>query len=279
MQPGAGAADLFSGGNLPMKDWLFISDAHLSEHDRLRQERLIAFLEQNRSELSCLVILGDLFEFWFGFPGYVDPAYRPICDTLHSLAREGVRLIYLEGNHDFSMGSYFKDVLGCEVHPHSHLLELEGKKVFLSHGDGVYPGDVGYRLFRRLLKNRLVYTLIRMLGPVRSQKLKVFLSHREWMHRPTLPGEEKGMSEEGFVREQFARGADVVVLGHSHVPCQKTFVLQDRTCYYFNVGDWVEHDSFLRFRPKSGFSLEVFDGAGLPKRPMPHSDNTCFCKG
>jgi len=250
-----------------MKDWLFISDAHLSENDQLRQERLIAFLEQNRSELSCLVILGDLFEFWFGFPGYIDPAYRPICDTLHSLARGGVRLIYLEGNHDFFMGSYFKDVLGCEVHPRSHLLELEGKRVFLSHGDGVDPGDVGYRLFRRLLKNRLVYALIRMLGPVRTGKLKAFLSHREWMHRPTFPVKGKGVSGEGFAMEQFDRGADVVVLGHSHAPCQKTFVLQDRTCYYFNVGDWVEHDSFLRFRPKVGFTLEVFDREGPRKRP------------
>lgn len=262
-----------------MKDWLFISDAHLSEKDRFRQERLIAFLEQNRRGLSCLVILGDLFEFWFGFPGYIDPAYRPICETLHSLARKGVRLIYLEGNHDFFMGPYFQDVLGCEVYPRSHLLELAGQKVFLSHGDGVAPGDVGYRLFRRMLKNRLVYALIRKLGPVRAEKLKAFLYHREWMHRPTFPSETKGMFGEEFAMEQFGRGADVVVLGHSHVPCQKTFVLPDRTCYYFNVGDWVEHESFLRFRPKVGFAMEVFDREGSPKRSIPRKDHNCSCKG
>ncbi|NOY54209.1 MAG: UDP-2,3-diacylglucosamine diphosphatase [Deltaproteobacteria bacterium] len=262
-----------------MKDWLFISDAHLSESDSSRQERLIDFLERNRSELFCLVILGDLFEFWFGFPGYINPAYRPICDTLRSLSRQGVRLIYLEGNHDFFMGSYFKDDLGCEVYPRSHLLELAGKKVFLSHGDGVNPGDVGYRLFRRLLKNRCVYAFIRMLGPARAEKLKAFLSRHKWMHRPTFSGKEKGGAEEGFALKQFSRGADVVILGHSHLPCRKTFVLQDRTCYYFNVGDWVENDSFLRYRPEQGFSLEVFDGHGRPESPVSCTDSTCSCKG
>ena len=87
------------------------------------------------------------------------------------------------------------------------------------------------------------------------------------------------MSGEGFALKQFSRGADVVVLGHSHVPCQKTFVLHDRTCYYFNVGDWVENDSFLRFRSKGGFTLEIFEGEGVPARPLPSNDRTCFCQG
>jgi UDP-2,3-diacylglucosamine hydrolase len=67
-----------------LKSWYFISDAHLCEHEQDRQEILIRFLDEKRDQMEALVILGDLFDFWFGFRGYVDPAYRPLCDTLRS---------------------------------------------------------------------------------------------------------------------------------------------------------------------------------------------------
>jgi UDP-2,3-diacylglucosamine hydrolase len=264
----------------PMKEWLFIADAHLSERDEGRQALLVDFLERNRGELTGLVILGDLFEFWFGFPGYVDPAYQPICEALYALSRAGVRLIYLEGNHDFSMGAYFEKTLGCEVHPRSCLLQLEGKRIYLSHGDGIDPGDVGYRFYRRLLKNRGVYSLIRLLGPGRTARIKKLLSDREWMHRPTFSRQEGGTTAgETFAKEQCRQGADVVILAHSHIPCQKTFVLDGRTCYYFNVGDWVEHYSFLRFRPERGFSLEYFRSGATSGHPESHVEKTSFCEG
>ncbi|MEK6777227.1 MAG: UDP-2,3-diacylglucosamine diphosphatase [bacterium] len=241
----------------PEKGWFFIADAHLSEADELRQQMLVRFLEENRDRMACLVILGDLFDFWFGFPGYLDPAYRPLCDVLTSLSRDGVRIIYLEGNHDFSMGEFFTETLQGKVCPGDHVLELNGYRVFLSHGDNIDPGDFRYRFYRGLLKSRSVYTLIRLFGPGRTRKVKNFFNRREWMHR--RKEHSAGVRpDEAFARKKFEEGMDVVILGHIHHPCEKTFVLHGRTCYYFNVGDWIEHFSYLWYHPRSGFRLEYY---------------------
>jgi len=240
-----------------MKSWFFIADAHLTEDDKDRQEMLIGFLEQNRDRMEVLVILGDLFDFWFGFQGYIDPAYRPLCDTLHSLSRSGVRLIYLEGNHDFSLGPYFTETLKGEVFPGDHLLQIDKYQVFLSHGDGIDPADFRYRFYRTLLKNRVVYALIRLLGPVRTKKIKEMLNSWSWMHRRRAYS-AGSLPDEQFARKRCTEGADIVILGHIHRPCEKTFVLNGRTCYYFNVGDWIEHFSYLQYHPQSGFQLEYY---------------------
>ncbi len=270
-----------------MKDWFFISDAHLSEQDRERQKRLVSFLESNRERMQGLVILGDLFDFWFGFPDYVDPAYRPLCDTLLSLTRKGIRLIYLEGNHDFSMGSFFTEVLHGEVYPREYVLRIDGIRIFLSHGDGLDPWDFRYRLYRFFLKNRAVYFLIRLLGPGWTRRIKNWINGRHWMHRRRFL-RETDSPDIRFAREKCDQGMDAVVLGHTHRPCRRKFGGDGKTCYYYNVGDWITHFSYLRYNSLSGFELEYDhsngffpgDGKGPPSRDIcPRSGGMPVTKG
>lgn len=221
---------------------------------------LIDFLDLHRGEMERLVILGDLFDFWFGFTDYINPAYRPLCDTLLSLTQDGVGLMYLEGNHDFSMGSFFTERLGGEVYPRDHRLHLEGQRVYLAHGDLINPSDVFYRIYRALLKNKAMYAFIRWLGPERTAKVKDLISQRAWMHGGRPLSVEPLPSEETFLRQECAQGTDVVILGHFHRPCQLTVSLDGRHCTYYNVGDWVDHFSYLRYDEVSGFHLETYGG-------------------
>jgi UDP-2,3-diacylglucosamine hydrolase len=264
-----------------MKNWFFIADAHISERDEQRQQRLVDFLEKHRKEMECLVILGDLFEFWFGFPDYVNPAYRPLCDTLLSLTDDGVRLIYVEGNHDFSLGPFFTERLRGEVYPRDHMFELNGKQVYMAHGDGIDPSDLGYRVYRALLKNRLIYALMRRIGPKRAEKVKRFLSERPWMHKNGALNQGVLPYEEKFVQRQCSRGADVVILAHTHRPSQSTVVHNGRECTYYNVGDWIKHFSYLKYSPESGFRLETYRSKSAPScgAVMAESDRTCSCNG
>ncbi len=252
-----------------MKSWFFIADAHLSEDDLLRQQKLIDFLESNRDRMSCLVILGDLFDFWFGFPDYIHPPYRPLCETLVSLTGSGIRLIYCEGNHDFSMGPFVTETLQGELYPRFATLELNGQRVWLGHGDGVDPRDLRYRIYRALLKNPIMYRLIQQLGPRRTWKIKEYLSNRSWMHR-RQPMDQKIPPDVHFARERCRDGSDVVILAHTHRPAQETFVYNGRTCYYFNVGDWVEHFSYLSYSPEGGFVLGRCDAA-MPSSNLPET--------
>jgi len=235
-------------------DWIFLSDAHFTGESRDNQERLIRFLEMEGEDLAALVLLGDLFEFWFGFEGHIYEEYLPVLEQLRSLRQRGVRIKYLEGNHDFCLGPFFEDDLGVEVYEDEMEETLGGKKLYVAHGDRVNPRDYGYRLFRRILKNRVSYALIRLGGPRLSMKIARWLSTRSRRrNRGRLPSHMPLFRD--FAMNKFREGIDVVVLGHSHYPEEIVERVDGEEKAYYNVGDWMTFFSFLRYNPRSGFEL------------------------
>ncbi len=240
------------------KDWIFLSDAHFTAENRDDQDRLIRFLEMERENLDTLVLLGDLFEFWFGFEGYVYKEYLPILEKLKSLSHGGVRIKYVEGNHDFCLGSFFEEDLGAEVYADEMEESLGGKRIYVAHGDRVNPRDYGYRLFRRAVKNRFSYSLIRLGGPGLSMKIAQRLSSRSRRkNHEQSPGHIPIFRT--FAMHKFREGIDIVILGHSHYPEEMVERIDGREKAYFNVGDWMTFCSYLRYNPESGFELSYHD--------------------
>ena len=236
------------------KDWIFLSDAHFTGENRDNQDRLIRFLEEEGENLSTLVLLGDLFEFWFGFEGYVYREYVPILEQLKSLSHRGVRIKYVEGNHDFCLGPFFEKELRAEVYAEEMEETLGGKRVYIAHGDRVNPRDYEYRLFRRALKNRFSYAVMRWAGPALSMKVAKRLSARSRRKNHCRSSSHIPISRV-FAMNKFREGIDVVILGHSHYPEEVLERIDGREKGYFNVGDWITFFSYLRYNPKTGFEL------------------------
>ena len=109
-----------------------ISDVHLVGRNDPTQDALVALLDG--LDTPELVILGDLFHFWWGFPGVIDVEFTPTVAALHRLARRGVRLRFVPGNHDFAIGETLRGMLGLEVAPRLDLT-LGGRRFVLVHGD------------------------------------------------------------------------------------------------------------------------------------------------
>ncbi len=250
-----------------MADWLFIADAHLREWDFDQQTRIIRFLEREKNNLDTLVILGDLFEFWFGFEPSAFAGYKPVLDKLEELVKEGVHIRYTEGNHDFSLGSYFEDTLRAQISVIDSVIDLGGKRVYMAHGDLVDRGDRVYRMFRCLLKNALTYWVIRRTGPRASKRVATFLSSTSAGKRESTSTERIDRVFEQFAMEKGREGFDVIILAHNHLPRSRSFEIGGRHSQYFNVGDWVDHFSFLRYRPGQGFGMECFRDEGNPSIP------------
>jgi len=236
------------------KDWIFLSDAHFTGENRDNQDRLIRFLEMEKENLDTLVLLGDLFEFWFGFEGYLYEEYLPILEQLKSLSHRGVRIKYVEGNHDFRLGPFFEKDLGAEVYADEMEETLGGKRMYIAHGDRVNPRDYGYRLFRGTVKNRFSYALIRWVGPELSMRIAKRLSARSRRkNHEKLPGHIPIFR--AFALNKFREGIDIVILGHSHYPEEIVKSIDGREKAYFNVGDWMTFCSYLRYNPETGFQL------------------------
>jgi len=241
-----------------MADWLFIADVHLREWDFEQQTRIIRFLESEKKNLETLVILGDLFEFWFGFEPFVFEGYRPVLDKLEELVQGGVRIRYTEGNHDFGLGSYFEDTLRAQVDENDSVVDLDGKRIYMAHGDLVNSKDWFYQIFHRFLKNTFTYWIMRRAGPRASKKVAAFLSSISTGKREHENSERIERIFEEFAIGKFKEGFDVVILAHNHLPQSCSFEIDAKQPHYFNVGDWIHNFSFLRYRPGRGFGMEYF---------------------
>lgn len=241
-----------------MADWLFIADAHLREWDFEQQTRIIRFLEREKRNLETLVILGDLFEFWFGFEPFAFEGYKPVLDKLEELVKGGVHIRYTEGNHDFGLGTYFEDTLGAQIDVNDAVIDLDGKRIYMAHGDLVNRKDRFYRIFRRVLKNPFTYWIMRRAGPRASKKVAAFLSSISTGRREEESPEKSERTFQHFAMKKVGEGFDVVILAHNHLPQSCSFEIDGKQTHYFNVGDWLDHFSFLRYRPGNGFGIEYF---------------------
>jgi UDP-2,3-diacylglucosamine hydrolase len=213
------------------------------------------------------VILGDLFEFFFGFKNFFSTprpsafiGYLPVFNKLQSLYHEGIRIKYFEGNHDFFLHSFFSEQFGMEVevYPEGSEERLEGKRVFVAHGDLSNPKQWTYRTLRRILKNAFTYRLIHVAGPQISERVARKLSDMSYQkyHNGVQPSSPPAFK--AFAHQKFLEGFAVVILGHSHFPEEVEEWIDGRRCLYYNVGAWMVHRSFLRFTSPERFQLERF---------------------
>jgi UDP-2,3-diacylglucosamine hydrolase len=250
-------------------DWLFVGDAHFASGDVGRREHFSRFIKKNVHTLHTLVIMGDFFDFWFGFRKLrrLKKGYGDLLELFEELRGVGVRVIYLEGNHDFCMGSYFTEKLKITVYEHHAEITLDGNRIYLAHGDRVSP-TLDHWILTGLLRNRITYQLISWLGP----KIVMTIARR-WS--TSSRGRNMRKSPEVIARlRQFAvekirkEGFDAVILAHTHLPEAVTVKQRGREGYYFNVGNWINDFSYLRYNEKKGFSLEYYPhdekkGAGI----------------
>jgi len=234
---------------------IFIADAHLRQPGDENYRRLLAFLATLPGTTDTLYILGDLFEFWIGYPRPVFPQYGPLLEALHLLRQSGVALVYFEGNHDFNLGEIFTRDLQTRVYPAAAELVLDGRRVFLCHGDQLNPQDYGYRLLRTLLRSPLVRLLPRLLPPAAAVGIARLLDRTCGAPPEGERRHDPGVVIRAFARRQFATGSDAVVTGHFHHPLHERQDGRDIVA----LGDWITQYSYAELSAGT-FSLQTFSG-------------------
>lgn len=247
------------------KDWIFVSDAHLSGNEPGEIERFLSFLKTERDRIGCLVLLGDIFEFFFGFKpsiwnkkGNIFSDYLPVFYELQNFYHEGIKIKYYEGNHDFFLNSFFSKQFNMEIEVYTRGSEevLDGKKVYIEHGDLSNTEDYWYRIFRRTLKNKITYQIIQFAGPSLSRRVARIINKRSYCKFHLKSPLKPPRAFYHFARKKFLEGFDIVILGHSHFPEKREEILDNKKFIYFNVGDWHTHKTFLRYSPPDQFFLE-----------------------
>lgn len=238
---------------------VFLSDAHILDHADPNLPPLLGFLEHLAGRAERLYIVGDLFDTWFAFPRAVFDEYVPLLGAIERLKRSGTRIVYVTGNHDFELGDFFERFLEAEIHDTQFVLEEDGRRAFVAHGDMVNPHDRKYRRLRRILRARPVRWLGRNLPPSWVWRVAGRLSVRctgdEVAGRVPL----KEIFRE-YAEDLHRRGFDTVILGHLHLPQFEQRAASARldsptaaanrerpAQTYANLGDWVRWRTFLHW--------------------------------
>lgn len=233
---------------------IFIADAHLGKPSDHNYQLLLRFLAELPGRTDLLVIAGDFFEFWLGDSATPFPHYRPVLDALAAVTGSGIRLVYLEGNHDFHLQGYFRRTFNADVFPEATTFDLDGKQLYVCHGDLVNPADYGYRTLRGLFRNPLTRLLARILPAAVPAWIADRLGrHSKGQHKAAAARWDVQQLVRDFAARRFAAGADVVVTAHYHRP----FMEAAGGKRLVALGDWITQFSYGEWRDGE-FTLKTY---------------------
>lgn len=232
----------------------FASDFHLGlpnyQDSIIREKRICRWLESIQHDADTIYLVGDLFDVWFEYKHVVPKGYTRFLGTLAKLADAGITIEIFTGNHDLWMKDYFRQEMNIQVHFNPLKVKINNKKFYIAHGDGLGPGDKGYKFLKSVMSNKVAQWIYKRLHPDTGIALADYFSKKGDKHQvedANFMGEDKEWlvihSKEVLQKEHF----DYFIFGHRHLMLQLP-IAADSTV--INLGDWLKYNSYA-----------VFDGA------------------
>ena len=227
----------------------FASDQHFgaksSEKSLPREKVFVSWLDSIKNDAETLFLLGDLFDFWFEYKHVVPKGFVRVLGKLAELKDAGVDIYFFVGNHDLWMKDYFQTELNIPVYHEPKEFTLQGKTFLMGHGDGLGPGDNGYKFIKKIFTNPVCKWLFGWLHPDIGMSFGMYLSREN----KSVSGEEDvhflGEDKEFLIlycKEVLAqKHYDYFVFGHRHLPM--IFDLPQNS-KYVNTGDWITYNTY-----------------------------------
>ncbi len=233
-----------------------VSDLHIWGPDDPLYSVLLALIGNQAKVDDVLVLAGDVFDLFVGSKAIFKKRYSEFFSALNRAGQRGVKIHYIEGNHDFLLGRAFARVQGLELHSESVSLEVQGKRFFVTHGDQADRRDFGYLILRAFFRSVPIRCLIWLVPGSWLDRLGRWSSRRSRNKNPLLvsqlPLERREVLRKvyrSFAAERLAQGYDFVVMGHCHDLDEMFFQIGGRPGQYVNVGFPRVHGSFLSWVP------------------------------
>jgi UDP-2,3-diacylglucosamine hydrolase len=235
----------------------FLSDFHLGApndtESRKREDRLVRFLQNARKDAGIIFIVGDIFDFWFEYKTVVPKGFVRILGTLAQMADEGIQLHIFTGNHDLWMHDYLSKELNAKLYFEPQQFTIQNTQFLIGHGDGLGPGDKGYKRLKKIFTNPLCQWLFRWLHPDAGIQLANYFSRKS--RAKTGNADEIFLGEDKewlilYTKEKAkTMSVDYFIFGHRHYAID--FKINEKS-RYINLGDWIRLNTYA-----------VFDGTAL----------------
>ena len=239
----------------------FASDQHLGAPTAAasfpREKKFVAWLDEIKKDAEAIFLLGDLFDFWFEYKTVVPKGFVRVLGKLAELKDAGIDIYFFVGNHDLWMRDYFQKELDIPVFHEPQEFDINGKLFLIGHGDGLGPGDYGYKRMKKVFTFPFFKWLFRWLHP----DIGVKLGHYFSVKNKLISGDEDAqfLGEENewlalYCRKKLTeKHYDFFIFGHRHLPLE---IELNSTSTYINLGDWIQYFTYGEFMKT--FKLKEF---------------------
>lgn len=239
------------------KKYFFLSDFHLGAPDSAssleRERKIVAWLNAFEGEMEELFILGDVFDFWFEYKKAVPRGYVRLLGKIAEISDRGIPVHLFTGNHDMWIFDYLPTELGVQLHRAPIRRTLSGKTFLIGHGDGLGPGDHGYKFIKKVFASKACQWLFARFHPNFGIGLADYFSSKSRKANREKDAVFLGKENEWLAvyceEQDAAQPADYYLFGHRHLPM---VINLERGGTYINTGDWITH-----------FTYAVFDGSKM----------------
>lgn len=233
-----------------------IGDAHLGVAPPESERALLAFLRWLPGRARSLVIMGDLFDFWFAWRHAMPRVGFRVLAALADLKDAGVEVLWIGGNHDCWGGDVLMAETGATYSLEPWRDHIGPWSTLLMHGDGLREvEDAPYRRLRRVLRHPLAIAAFGWLHPNLSTRVAMASSHTSRHRRARDAG--RGLLAVGTAALSSADSPSLVIHGHSHVP----MLTPAGNGWYANAGAWYLDQQFLRI-DDDRIARVVWNGSG-----------------
>jgi UDP-2,3-diacylglucosamine hydrolase len=240
----------------------FASDNHLGAPNKTesakRERKFVNWLNLVKKDAAAIILLGDLFDFWFEYKTVVPKGFVRTLGKLAEITDAGIPVYFFTGNHDLWMNGYFEEELNIPVFHEPQQFLINETRFFIGHGDGLGPHDKGYKRMKKVFTNSVAKWCFRWLHPDWGVPLAQYFSVKNKLisgeEDITFLGEDKEWLVQYAKRKLQEDHYDYFVFGHRHLPLE---IPLNNSSSYVNLGDWVGH-----------YTYGVFDGKKLSLKPF-----------
>ncbi|MFZ7115911.1 MAG: UDP-2,3-diacylglucosamine diphosphatase [Bacteroidota bacterium] len=231
----------------------FASDFHLGvptyEKSLEREKKIVKWLDTIKSDAEEIYLLGDVFDFWFEYKTVVPRGYVRLLGKIAELSDSGIKIHYFTGNHDMWTFDYLEKELNVTIYRAPIEINYNNRSFYIGHGDGLGPGDHGYKFIKKVFASKVCQWLFARLHPNFGIGIANYFSKKSRIATGTSDekflGDEKEWlviySKEILAKKHF----DYLIFGHRHLPLD----IKIDSSRYINLGDWIQY-----------FTYGVFDG-------------------
>ena len=240
----------------------FASDLHLGTPDETssfaREKLFVQWLNEVKKDATEIFIIGDIFDFWHEYKTVVPKGHVRLQGKIAEICDAGIPVHIFTGNHDLWMFGYLEKELGAKLHKNPIERTFNGKTFLIGHGDGLGPGDHGYKFIKKVFNNPVCQFFFRWIHPDIGVRLANYFSRKSrYGNNGNKKVLEQFTTEENEWLVQYCRQVlqkqhfDYFIFGHRHLPLN---IKLNETSQYINTGDWLDYNSYAVF---DGQKLEL----------------------